>query len=100
MALESVNNNSKLLQNYELVLLEADSRCQADMVMKIFIRYITNTTHQTAGIVGMNGSNFHEISLIRKGHCWLREMIVIVNKKCFCTLSVLLGNALQQLYQD
>jgi hypothetical protein len=52
MAVEAINANDAILRDYELVLLETDTQCKVDLVMKQFIYYIENQTHPVAGILG------------------------------------------------
>lgn len=52
MAVELINSNPHILQDYELVLLIQDTQCKIDIVMKQFMYYIVNETHPIAGILG------------------------------------------------
>ena len=52
MGVEAVNADKSVLKDYELVLLEKDTQCKVDLVMKQFIYYIENETHPVAGILG------------------------------------------------
>ncbi|XP_076336163.1 uncharacterized protein LOC143239183 [Tachypleus tridentatus] len=53
MAVEAINRNASVLDNYRLELLVQDGVCMADMVMKSFISYVTNPIYGTLiGILG------------------------------------------------
>ncbi|ELU06196.1 hypothetical protein CAPTEDRAFT_136189, partial [Capitella teleta] len=52
MAVEAVNSDENILQDYEIVLLQKDTQCKADLVMKQFIYYVENETHPVVGILG------------------------------------------------
>lgn len=53
LAIEAVNKNTSILRNYRLELLIQDGRCTADVVMKTFINYVTNSSfNQLIGILG------------------------------------------------
>ena len=54
LALDAVNRNTTILRDYRLSLLANDGMCQADVVMKIFIRYILDDHYgKLVGILGM-----------------------------------------------
>ncbi|XP_067121007.1 uncharacterized protein [Centruroides vittatus] len=53
LAVDAVNKNNSILKNYKLELLIQDGRCMADVVMKTFISYVTNSSfNRLIGILG------------------------------------------------
>ena len=52
MALQLINQNSKILEDYQLEMLVQDTLCKSDVVMKKFISYLANVTHPIAGVLG------------------------------------------------
>ncbi|XP_067007078.2 uncharacterized protein [Anabrus simplex] len=58
MALEAVNTNDSVLRDYRLELKVDNGQCEADVVMKTFIDYITYNLYQKlVGILGPACSN-------------------------------------------
>ncbi len=54
MATNDINANSSILPNYHLELYATDGECRADVVMKNYIKLITNKdiNKQIIGILG------------------------------------------------
>lgn len=53
IAVDAVNHNKQILDQYKLTLLINDGQCAADEVMKSFIGYVTNSTFKDLiGILG------------------------------------------------
>lgn len=52
MAVEYINADPSILEDYEITMLIRDTQCKADIVMKQFMHFIVNETHPIAGIVG------------------------------------------------
>ena len=40
MAIELINNDTSILREYDLVLLENDTSCDSSIVLKIFTEYV------------------------------------------------------------
>ncbi|XP_023214374.1 gamma-aminobutyric acid type B receptor subunit 1-like [Centruroides sculpturatus] len=53
IAIDDVNKNQNILNQYKLTLLVNDGQCAADEVMKSFIGYVTNSTYKD--IIGILG---------------------------------------------
>ncbi|XP_067135632.1 uncharacterized protein [Centruroides vittatus] len=53
IAIDAVNKNQNILNQYKLTLLVNDGQCAADEVMKSFIGYVTNSTYKD--IIGILG---------------------------------------------
>lgn len=54
MAQEDINKNKSILSNYHLELFASDGECRADVVMKNYIKIITNRDFRKY-IVGILG---------------------------------------------
>lgn len=55
MAVTAVNNDPKVLRDYQLQMHAFDGQCKADTVMRSFIDFVRlDTFKQFAGIVGKN----------------------------------------------
>ena len=69
MAIEAINKNRTLLQQYKMELLVEDGQCSADMVMRTFIKYLhVPYFPQMAGILGKpNEQPFEEAKLSAVG---------------------------------
>ena len=53
MAIDAINRNKTLLQEYEVHPLVSDGQCSADVVMKNFIKYLLLPIFpQMAGVLG------------------------------------------------
>ena len=56
MAQNDINRNASLLPNYQLELFASDGECRADVVMKNYIKIITNKDFRKY-IVGILGES-------------------------------------------
>ncbi|XP_064467335.1 atrial natriuretic peptide receptor 2-like [Ornithodoros turicata] len=53
MAMDAVNRDENVLNDFKLTILEQDGQCQQDVVMKRYIGYVTNATYNNLiGILG------------------------------------------------
>ncbi|XP_041375599.1 guanylate cyclase D-like [Gigantopelta aegis] len=60
LALERVNQDSKILPNHSLELIVSDTQCISDEAMKAFIKFITDSSITLAGILGPGCSDAAE----------------------------------------
>lgn len=59
MAVDLINRNDSLLENYNLQLEFRDTQCKSDLVMKAYMEFVLNDSQPIAGILGELGARLH-----------------------------------------